>query len=77
MQPMHPKTHRFSRVHIHDLEKAYERRALRDFNQRRYVSVAPALQIPKISKAVTYLTLRSLKLRAIARPCQRGGVAIA
>ena len=56
---------------MHDLEKAYERRALLDFNWQRYVSVAPARQITKISKAVTYLTLRSLKLRAIARPYQR------
>jgi hypothetical protein len=68
---MHPKTNRFSHAYTHDLEKAYERRALLDFNWQRYVSVAPARQITKISKAVTYLTLRSLKFRAIARPYQR------
>jgi radical SAM superfamily enzyme len=51
---------------MRDMEKAYKRRALRDLNQQSYVSVAPARQITKISKAVTYLTLRSLKLRAIA-----------
>jgi len=66
MPPRRQKTNRFSHAYMHDLEKAYERRALRDFNSQRYVSVAPARQITKISKAVTYLTLRSLKFRAIA-----------
>jgi hypothetical protein len=32
MQPTHPKTNRFSHAYMHDPEKAYERRALRDFN---------------------------------------------
>lgn len=71
MQPMRPKTNRFSHAYMRDLEKAYEQRALLDFNSQSYVSVAPARQITKISKAVTYLTLRSLKFRAIARPYQR------
>jgi len=66
MPPRRQKTNRFSHAYMRDLEKAYKRRALRDLNQQSYVSVAPARQITKISKAVTYLTLRSLKFRAIA-----------
>ncbi|WP_211697261.1 hypothetical protein, partial [Paraburkholderia aspalathi] len=71
MQQMPLKTNRFSHAYMHDLEKAYARRALLDFNWQCYVSVAPARQITKISKAVTYLTLHSLKFRSISRPYLR------
>jgi hypothetical protein len=66
MPPRRQKTNRFSHAYMRDLEKAYKRRALRDLNQQSYVSVAPARQITKISKAVTNRNLRYHKFRAIA-----------
>ncbi|WP_201642896.1 hypothetical protein [Paraburkholderia metrosideri] len=65
------KTNRFSHAYIHDSNKAYKRVALRDFNLQSYVSVASMLQIQKITEAVTYASLHSLKFRTIARPDHR------
>src|SRR6266702_1081037 len=71
MPPRRRKTNRFSHAYTRNPEKAYTCGALRDFSLRSYTDVAPARQISKKIRAVTYLTLRSLKFPAIARPYQR------
>ncbi|MFM0636797.1 hypothetical protein PQQ63_08840 [Paraburkholderia metrosideri] len=77
MRPIPPKTNRFSHAYMHDPEKAYEPRALLDFNWRSYLSVAPARQISKKAKLSHTLLCVPLNFEPSHDLTEEHGVAIA